>query len=232
MPGWNGRRAWPQRATGRCAQLLRREVEAPGDIQPLQADTGMERSGEALLANPQAAVTAVRDGQLGTDGRRGAPPGASPAAELQTAADALTGTGDQPDGLIHHWRGAAFLADATVDTALQLSRSYAQYSTVYESVVSSELIDQEGDTFRVRLRIRERAGVVTSVVDIISTVTYGRVDACSGYSVSHATEIREIVDAGQPGERALPAGTGHGYLWRASTFSSYRQQDGGLYLSL
>ena len=137
-----------------------------------------------------------------------------------------------PDGLIHHWRGAAFLADATVDTALQLSRSYAQYSTVYESVVSSELIDQEGDTFRVRLRIRERAGVVTSVVDIISTVTYGRVDACSGYSVSRATEIREIVDAGQPGERALPAGTGHGYLWRASTFSSYRQQDGGLYLSL
>ena len=35
-----------------------------------------------------------------------------------------------PDGLIHHWRGAAFLADATVDTALQLSRNYAQYSAV------------------------------------------------------------------------------------------------------
>ena len=137
-----------------------------------------------------------------------------------------------PDGLIHHWRGAAFLAGATVDTALQLSRSYSQYSTVYESVVSSQLLEQEGDTFRVRLRIRERAGVVTSVVDIISTVTYGRIDGCSGYSVSRATEIREVVDAGQPGERALPAGTGHGYLWRASTFSSYRQQDGGVYLFL
>ena len=137
-----------------------------------------------------------------------------------------------PDGLIHHWRGAAFLADATVDTALRLSRNYAQYSAVYESVVSSQLLEHEGDTFRVRLRIRERAGVVTSVVDIFSTVTYGRIDACSGYSVSRATEIREIVDAGQPGERALPAGTGHGYLWRATTFSSYRQQDGGVYLFL
>ena len=137
-----------------------------------------------------------------------------------------------PDGLIHHWRGAAFLADVTVDTALQLSRNYAQYSTVYESVVSSQLLEQDGDRFRVRLRIRESAGVVTSVVDIISTVTYGRVDACSGYSLSRATEIREIVDAGQPGERALPAGTGHGYLWRAGTFSSYRQRDGGLYFSL
>ena len=73
---------------------------------------------------------------------------------------------------------------------------------------------------------------MTSVVDITSTVTYVRVDTCSGYSVSRATEIREIVDAGESGERALPAGTGHGYLWRASTFSSYRQQNGGLYLSL
>jgi hypothetical protein len=136
------------------------------------------------------------------------------------------------DGLIHHWRGAAFLSGVTVDMALQLSQSYAQYPKLYAAVVSSQLLNQEGDTFRVRLRIKERAGVVTSVVDITSTVTYVRIDACSGYSVSRATEIREIVAAGESGERALPVGTGHGYLWRASAFSSYRQQNGGLYLSL
>jgi hypothetical protein len=137
-----------------------------------------------------------------------------------------------PGGLIHHWRGAAFFSGAAVDTALQLSQSYAQYPKVYASVVSAQLLNREGDTFRVRFRFKERAGVVTSVVDVTSRVRYVRVDACSGYSVSHATEIREIVDAGQPGERALPAGTGHGYLWQAMTFSSYRQQNGGLYLSL
>jgi chemotaxis protein MotD len=90
---------WAARLAAAGNRLLRAGAapaqETPGDMQPLQPDTGVERSGEALPANPQAAVTAVRDGQLGTDGRRGAPPGASPAAELQTAADALAGTGDQ-----------------------------------------------------------------------------------------------------------------------------------------
>ena len=137
-----------------------------------------------------------------------------------------------PAGLVHHWRGAAFFSGATADGALHLSQSYEQYPKFYASVVSSQLLNREGDTFRVRFRFKERAGVVTSVVDITSTVSYVRVDACSGYSVSRATEIREIVAAGQPGERALPAGTGHGYLWQARTFSSYRQQNGGLYLSL
>lgn len=61
--------------------------EAPGDIQPLPSDTGMERSGETLVANPQAAVTAVRDGKPGTDWRRGGPP----MAERQIAPEALAG---------------------------------------------------------------------------------------------------------------------------------------------
>jgi Flagellar hook-length control protein FliK len=66
--------------------------EVSGDIQPLQSDHGPERSGETQLANPQAAVTAVRDGKLGTDWRRGAPP---MAAELQAAPDGLADAGDQ-----------------------------------------------------------------------------------------------------------------------------------------
>ena len=136
------------------------------------------------------------------------------------------------DGLIHHWRGAIFLRGATVDTVLQLSQRYAQYPKMYASIVSAQLLSQEGDIFRVRLRIKERAGMVTSVLDITSTVNYVRVDACSGYSLSRATEIREIVSAGRPGERALAPGTGAGYLWQAQTFSSYLQKDGGLYLSL
>ena len=137
-----------------------------------------------------------------------------------------------PGGLIHHWHGAAFHPGATADMAQQLAQSYDDYPKIYDSVVSSQLLSHEGDVFRVRLRIKERAGVVTSVVDITSTVTYVRVDTCSGYSVSRATEIREIVAAGESDERALPAGTGHGYLWRASTFSSYRQQNDGLYVYL
>ena len=60
----------------------------------LQADTGTEPSGEAQLADPQAAVTAVRDGQLGDDWRRGSAPMAEPQVDCRT----LAGTGEQVDG--------------------------------------------------------------------------------------------------------------------------------------
>ena len=70
--------------------------EAPGVLQPLPSDTGMERSGEALVANPQAAVTAVRDGKPGTDWRRSSSPSPSPMAELQAAPEALAGEQASP----------------------------------------------------------------------------------------------------------------------------------------
>src|SRR5262245_31753619 len=97
------------------------------------------------------------------------------------------------DGLIHHWRGAMFLRGGTLNRALRVSQSYAQYPNVYASIVSAQLIGQDGDTFHVRLRIKEQARMITSVLDITSSVTYVRLGRCSGYSISRATEIREIV---------------------------------------
>ena len=199
-----------------CAALVR-AVELTDEARRA-FDEYAERIGQSFANGPFASVA-----ELAPKLRRGAIIGRSGSGD---------GIVEVPGGLVHHWRGAVFVPQTTVDAALQLSQSYAQYPRMYASVASSQVLSQNGNTFRVRLRLKERAGVVTSVLDITATVTYVRVDACSGYSVSRATDIREIVAAGQPEERALAPGTGHGYLWQARTFSSYLQQDGGLYLSL
>jgi flagellar hook-length control protein FliK len=78
------------------------------DVQAPRAENGTQPSGEVQLADPQRAVTPVRDGQFGNDWRRGS----APMAEPQVVADALTGdsAGD----------GAAPIArsDALINTSI------------------------------------------------------------------------------------------------------------------
>ena len=74
-------------------KLLRAGVQrdaTSGDVQALRAENGTQPSGEAQLADPQRAVTPVRDGQLSHDWRRGS----APLTEPQVIADAPAGAGD------------------------------------------------------------------------------------------------------------------------------------------
>ena len=137
-----------------------------------------------------------------------------------------------PGGLVHHWVGAVFIPDVTLDDVLDLAQTYAEYSVIYESVVASRFLGREGDTLRVLLRLEERAGIVSAVLDVWSAVRYVRVNSARAYSLSGATEIREVVGAEQADERLLPAGQGKGYLWRANAFTKYVERDGGVYMEL
>ena len=139
---------------------------------------------------------------------------------------------DVPGGLVHHWIGSAFIADTSLDDALSLARTFDEYPSIYKSIIRSEFLGHEGDTSRVRLRIKEKAGSVNATLDMWSDVRYVRVDSARAYSLTEATEIREVVGAGGPEERLLPAGRDRGYLWRASTFARYTEHDGGVYAEL
>jgi hypothetical protein len=137
-----------------------------------------------------------------------------------------------PAGLVHHWMGSAFVPAVSLDDALQLSTKIADYPAIYKSVKASRLLARDGDTFRVLFRIEESAGVVSATLDVWSTIRYVRVDRTLAYSLSTATEIREVENPGKPNERLLAAGNDRGYLWQASTFSKLVQRDGGVYMEL
>jgi hypothetical protein len=135
-------------------------------------------------------------------------------------------------GLLHHWVGTVFIPGVTLDDVLALSHTYTEYPAIYEPVIGAQLLDREDDTFRVLLRLHESAGIVSAVLDVWSTIRYVRLDGTRAYSMSNATEIREVADAAKPTERLLPVGEDRGYLWRANAFTKYFERDGGVYLEL
>ena len=69
-------------------------------------------------------------------------------------------------------------------------------------------------------------------MDTTYDVTFGRLDARHGYSISRSTRISEIDSPGTPKERALSDGEEHGFLWRLNTYWSYEERDGGLYMQI
>lgn len=81
------------------------------------------------------------------------------------------------------------------------------------------------------MRLRQRY-VITVVLDSTYDVTYGRLDARHGYSISRSTRISEIESPGTAKERPLSSTEEHGFLWRQETFWSYEECDGGVYLQI
>jgi hypothetical protein len=178
-----------------------------------------QRAGEGFLLSP-AALTRVRNGEVL----------AWPANE--------DGILEAPGGLIHHWRGAAFVPGATVARVLETVQDYGSYESIYDYVVGSSLLDHDGqgepglERFWAFLRIRTRARGVTGTFDLWMSIEYRYPEQGVATAASNADCVRQVEDAGTPGERRLRIGTGSGYLWRANTFATYRERDGGVYVDL
>lgn len=136
-----------------------------------------------------------------------------------------------PNGLVHHWRGAAFIPGVTLADVLAVARSYDEYSTIYDSIVASQLVAQRGNTYETAMRISKSEGPVSAVLDIYSTVTYVTVTSRRTFSVSVANGISEIRNAGRADERRVPSGQDRGYLWRGHVFVLFVAKPQGVYVA-
>ncbi len=138
-----------------------------------------------------------------------------------------------PGAMLHHWRGTAFAPGATVLEFERLMKDLADYPKIFapQVVAGSVVSRQSDDHLRGSLRMRQHHGL-TVVLDSTYQVDYVRPDARHGYHSAISSEVREVENAGSARERVLPAGEGHGYLWRQNTYWSYEQADGGLYLQV
>lgn len=52
------------------------------------------------------------------------------------------------------------------------------------------------------------------------------------YSVATTTEVREVADYGESGERLLPPDHGSGYIWRLRSMARLEERGGGVYVEL
>ena len=134
------------------------------------------------------------------------------------------------DGLVHHWLGAVFIPGVGVGETLELIQDYGRHSEIYSpEVEAARIIERRGDEFEVFMRFRKKK-VITVVMDTIHDVTYVSPATGRVYSISRTSSVREVKDAGEASETALPDGEGTGFLWRINSYWRFLERDGGTYI--
>jgi len=133
------------------------------------------------------------------------------------------------DGLIHDWVGTVFVPDATLQETIARVEDYNHDATRHHEVVTSRILGRQGNDFRVYMRLLKKK-IITVVLDTEHDVHYVPIDAARWTSQSRTTKIAEVENAGKPGERELPPGTGYGFLWKLYTYWRFQERDGGTWI--
>jgi len=135
-------------------------------------------------------------------------------------------------GIINHWRGTIFIPNLSLDALLIALKNPGADLQRQEDVVRSRVLARRSaDDLTVYLRLK-RTKIVTVVYDTEHEVRFRRVGPGHAVSSSIATRIVEVEDPGTPGERTVPAGDDHGFLWRLNSYWRYEQADGGVLVEL
>jgi hypothetical protein len=138
---------------------------------------------------------------------------------------------DVPDGLVHHWLGAVFVPDATLEQAIALLQDYDRHADIYRpNVARSRLLDRSGDMFRVYLRFVMTKMTVTAVVNSDHEARFTRLGPRQAESRIISTRIAEVENPGTTQEREKPVGRDNGYLWRLNSYWRFEERDGGVYI--
>jgi hypothetical protein len=131
-----------------------------------------------------------------------------------------------PDGLIHHWIGAAFIPGARIDDVMAVVRNYDHYTDIYKpSVVDARTLSRKSAEDRYSVVVIDDAMFMKRALDSEYRSRFVRVDGSKWYSVAQTTRVQEVSD-----DVRIPDGEGSGYIWRLCTISRYEERDHGVYI--
>jgi hypothetical protein len=138
-----------------------------------------------------------------------------------------------PQGMIHHWLGAVFIPNRTLDQAMGVLTNYEGYSEVYKQLLKScSVLERDGDDIQLRAMAVQKVMSVTAAVSTDNQIHILRLDSKRAYITSHAIRIQEIADYGQADEHAFPEDRRPGYVWRAVVHERLEERDGGVCVEL
>ncbi len=138
-----------------------------------------------------------------------------------------------PDGLIHDWVGAVFIANVSLPDVLQVVRDYARYKDLYKpAVIDSKVIATGEATDRFSMLLINQSLLLKTAFDTDSESCYVPAGDGRGYSISRTTRIQEIEEYGAPEQRVLPEGEGKGIIWQLFSITRYLERDGGVYVEM
>jgi len=120
-----------------------------------------------------------------------------------------------PSGLIHHWVGAAFIANTTLNDVLRVVTDYARYKEFYQpTVIESKVIAKSESKDQFSMLLMNKSLFSKTALDTDYETCYVHVDDRRGYSIARATRIQQVEEYGAPAQRVLPEGDGNGLIWR------------------
>jgi len=146
-------------------------------------------------------------------------------AGIKLVPGAASPTTEIKGAIIHDWRAAVLAPRATVESVIAVLQSYADYKRLYAPQISdSTLLSHEGDVWRVRLQLYKKK-LFTARLDSEYVIEYRPLGPGRWAISSHSTKVAEI-----DGNRELPVGQGHGYLWRLNAYWLLEQRPEGVYI--
>ena len=153
--------------------------------------------------------------------------------EIQVEPVLRHGTKKVPNGLIHDWIGGVFIPGATIENLSAVIHDYNRYKDIYRPVVvDSKRLSCTATEQRFSMLLQRKVLFVTAAIEGEFRAREVRLDSQHGYYVADAIQLQEVENYGRPGERLLPPGTGHGYMWRLHSIARYEWRDGGVYFEL
>lgn len=130
-------------------------------------------------------------------------------------------------GAVHHWRGVILAPNAGLEHVVDSLQYSVPPEELQSDVLESRVIERDGDTSRLFLRVSRKA-VLTLSYNTEHTVKYVRPGGGRAWMRSVATRIAELDEPGSPAEREKPVGRDRGFLWRMNLYWRYQQVDAGV----
>ncbi|HEY4362507.1 MAG TPA: hypothetical protein VGN17_16150, partial [Bryobacteraceae bacterium] len=158
------------------------------------------------------------------EGRPRFPSGPKP-GQIEIAPARDRGFFQVQDGMIHDWIAAVVVPGANVDKVLSVLQNYEEYKNIYSPAISdSKLLRRDGDLWHIYLRLVKK-NVLTVVLNSEFDVQYRALGNNRWNVLSRSTRIAEM-----DGDRELPSGGGHGFLWRTNAYWLIEPRPEGVYL--
>ncbi len=219
----------------RMGALVWMAAAGPGRLGAVELHPATLAAWNAYIRQSDAGMEARLDGRRPFLWMDEAPGRAGRLRRGQILVEPADGRGDfhVPDGLIHHWIGAAFLPHATLATLGAVIHDYARYKDIFKpAVADSKLLAcaEAGPQFS--MIWQHRVLFVNAAVQGEYQARDVAVNARRGYDIVSTTRMREIRNYGEAGARLLPPDQGSGFLWRLHSIVRYDERDGGVYIEL
>ncbi len=149
-------------------------------------------------------------------------------------AQPVAGNGIVPlkGGLVQDWRGAIFIAHASLRDVLAIAQDFDRHQDFYKPDIESARIEsRQGDEFLVFMRIVKTKFLLSDVLNTEQAIQFTRVDPQRVYSRTYSKRINEVASPGRSGEHELPIGQDRGLLWRLYGYWFYEERDDGVYVT-